>query len=478
MHSSAERLARTGADEGHSVLPFSPLQGVFGDPEMADLFSERAFVESWLEVERALACVQAELGVIPTEAAAAIADEAVIEKVDFPRLRERTRVVGYPIVPLLDQIVSDSSQLVGRYIHWGTTTQDIMDTGLALQMRSGLRRMHGLEIALCRQLSVLADRHRTTILAGRTHAQQAVPTTLGAKVAVWLDEVQRHVERLWAVRRRVIVIQLFGAAGTAAALGGQSQELRHRLAARLEIGSVDVPWHTSRDGLAELGFVLACAAATCGKIAREIIELSRTELDELREVGSPDHGASSTMPQKANPSTSEAIVGMSALARDRVSGLLAAMQGAHERSAGEWQVEWDAIPTLFSLAAACVDLTCGVISTVRVLPDRMRANMESAGGTLMAEAAMMALAPHLGRQRAHELVSAACREARDQQQPFAAALAHQVDERTLAAIGPIDRQLDPYTYLGEADSVVASALRRWAAAEANDNDNSNLQEVT
>ena len=200
------------------------------------------------------------------------------------------------------------------------------------------------------------------------------------------------MERLDAVRARAVVVQLFGAAGTAAALGPDSRAVRHGVAKRLGLGVVDVPWHTARDAVAELGFVLAAAAATCGKLAREVVELSRPEIGEVREEGGHLRGASSTMPQKANPIGSEAVVGLSILAAQHAGALLASMQGTHERAAGEWQAEWDALPLVSAAAAGALAGARRVVAGLSVFPERMRANLDADGGTIMAEAAMMALA--------------------------------------------------------------------------------------
>ena len=258
-------------------MVFLPLVDVFGDDDTARLFSEESLVGAWLEVERALAATQAELGIIPAQAAAEIALAATPERIELASLRERTLVVGYPILPLLEQIGRASPE-AARYLHWGATTQDIMDTGLALIAGRVLDRIEALAQELGGELASTADAHRATVMPGRTHAQPAVPITFGAKLAVWLAELTRHVERLDAVRARAVVVQLFGAAGTAAALGPDSRAVRHGVAKRLGLGVVDVPWHTARDAVAELGFVLAAAAATCGKLAREVVELSRPEI--------------------------------------------------------------------------------------------------------------------------------------------------------------------------------------------------------
>ena len=443
---------------------FLPLVNVFGDEEILERFSEDALVEAWLEVERALALAQAELGILPSEAAAAIAAEATGSKVDLSRLREQTRVVGYPILPLLEQVRAASSSDVARYLHWGATTQDVMDTGLALTLSRALDRVEQLVLALGDVIAARAEDHRTTVMAGRTHGQHAVPITFGGKLAVWLAEVERHLQRLRSARTRVAVVQLFGAAGTGAALGREVRELRHRLAARLSLEAVDVPWHTARDGVAEVGFVLAAAAGTCGKIAREVIELSRPEIGELLEAGGHHRGASSTMPQKANPIGSETVVGMSVLAAQQVPALLAAMQAGHERAAGEWQVEWDAIPAITASAAGALAGTADVIGGLRVFPERMRSNLDVEGGLIMAEAVMMAAATIVGRGPAHDLVYEACATARREGLTLADAMRRELDVELVAALPPLETLLDPAQYLGETDAIVTAALEGWSRA--------------
>lgn len=437
--------------------PFLPLVDVFGDPTMGELFSERAHIESWLEVERALAASQAEQGAIPAKAAAAIEQEATPDKVDLDVLRDSARLVGYPIVSLVAQVAARSPHEVGAYLHWGTTTQDIMDTGLVLMINRGLDRIEELEGGLTDAVATLAERHRAAPIAARTHAQQAVPTTFGAKLAVWIAELRRHRHRLGQVRARVATVSLFGAAGTAAALGPSSRAIRHQVAARLGLRPTDVPWHTSRDGLAELGFVLAALSATCGKIAREIIVLSMPEIGEVRERLAHNRGASSTMPQKSNPISSEVVVGLAVLAREQVSALLAAMQATHERSAGEWQIEWDAVPSLFALSAGCLVHAREAIEGLEVFPDRMRENMLADGGMIMAEAVMMVIAPRLGRLRAHEVVSDACRTARRDRRSLADVLPEVLDEKMLGDLDLPENLLSPESYLGEAEAIVDAA---------------------
>jgi 3-carboxy-cis,cis-muconate cycloisomerase len=440
---------------------FSPLVDVFGDPELIRLFSEQSLVEAWLEFERALADAQAELGVIPAEAAREISAAAVPEHVDLATLREQTLVVGYPILPLLDQIVA-RSPAAGRHLHRGATTQDVMDTGLALVGARAIDHIESVALALGSTLARLAAEHRRTVMAGRTHAQPAVPITFGGKAAVWLSDLAGDVERLRSARTRLAVVQLFGAAGTAAALGPRSRAVRHAVAAKLGLRAVDVPWHTARGGVADAGFALAALAALCGRIAKEVVELSRPEIGELREEGGHHRGASSTMPQKANPIGSEAVIGMSLLAAHYAGALLPALQGTHERSAGEWQVEWDAVPAVFAAAGGAVAGAARIVEGLRVFPERMRANLELEGGTVMAEAAMMALGDVLGRADAHAAVYEASAVARSEGVTLEAALRKTLAHDVLAALPPLGEVLAPDAYLGETDSIVSTACESWA----------------
>ena len=440
---------------------FSPLVDIFGDQEVIRLFSEESLVAAWLEFERALADAQAELGVIPVEAAREIGDAAVPEHVDLASLRERTLVVGYPILPLLEQIVR-RSPAAGRYLHRGATTQDVIDTGLALVTARALDRIESLARTLGDGLATLAETHRRTVMPGRTHAQPAVPITFGAKAAVWLSELARHVDRLRSARTHLAVVQLFGAAGTAAALGPRSRDVRHAVAARLGLRAVDVPWHTARDGVAEAGFALAVLAGLCGRVGREVVELSRPEIGEVREESGNHRGASSTMPQKANPIGSEAVIGMSVLAAQHAGALLAALQGTHERSAGEWQVEWDAVPAVFGAAAGAVAGAARVVEGLRVLPERMRANLELDGGTIMAEAAMMAVGEVLGRAGAHDAVYEASALARSEGLALPEALRKTLAHDVLTALPPLEEVLAPDAYLGESDAIVDAACESWA----------------
>jgi len=441
--------------------PWTMLLDTFGDPEMAEVFSEAATVRAWLAVERALAVAQADAGLVPRDAAAAIARRIDGLAIAEGALDEGFRHVGYPIVRLLALVGQDAPAEVGAWLHWGATTQDIMDTGQALQLHAALARLEALVVELGDRLADLAATHRDTVMAGRTHGQQAVPTTFGAKVAVWLAELARQLDRLREARPRVCAIELFGAGGTSAAMGPQAGRVRHAVAASLGLTPVDVPWHVARDGIAEACFLAAAISSTCVRIAREVADLARTEIGEVREPLTHGRGASSTMPQKANPILSEVAIGMGTIAASQLPAALAAMQGRHERAAGEWQVEWDVLPTLACLAAGGLVAMTTVVEGLVVDEDRMRHNLGQDGGLIMAEALMMALAPATGRAEAHHLVYDLSARARVEDRGLREVVAADLPAELAARLPAVDEMLDPARYTGEAGAIVDAAVSSW-----------------
>jgi len=444
-------------------VPWSPLVGVFGDLAMTAIWSADAEIDCWLRVESALASSQAELGLIPIEAAASIGRVSRLD-IDRKAIAEGMRNVGYPILPLIHSVADRDPSSSGVWMHLGATTQDIMDTALALRLTQSVDRVWELLDLVGDRLAIICTTHRSTIVAARTHAQQAVPTTFGAKVAVWLTELSRHRARLAVVRSRVALVSLHGAGGTSAALGPDAARIRALVATRLGLEATVVPWHTARDSIAEWGFVLALIAATCGKIANEVIQLARTEIDELQEAAGVHRGASSTMPQKANPITSEVVVGFSRLAAAQVPNLLVAMQAGHERSAGEWQIEWDATPQLAGAAAGAITNTNDLVDGLVVRQDAMSANLAKRGGTLMAESVMITLAATIGRSRAHEVVANVVLSM-EEGENLSGALRRCLDSASLETLEPLDERLDPGRYLGDAVTAADAGVEEWTLSK-------------
>jgi 3-carboxy-cis,cis-muconate cycloisomerase len=395
-----------------STTRFELLLRLFGDEETEAIFSEEGLVRSWLDTEVALATAQAELDIVEPASAAAIAQVARVDNIDLPALWSASRIVGYPILPLVNQI--EAALPVGHRgrVHFGATTQDIMDTGLALQLRAAGARQLRLLREFGDQLAALSQRHETTVMAARTHAQQAVPSVLGAKFAVYLSEVARDHARLTAAYDEAVVVSLFGAGGSSASYGPRVQLLRARGAELLGLRTTDVPWHVARDRLANLAAMCVAVSSTAARFAHEVIDLSRPEIGELAEADGHLQGASSTMPQKHNPINCEAIIGAAATAQALAPAMFRAMEAGHERSAGEWQIEWQTLPQLVCLASSAVGNAALVASGLQVFPARMHENLRQDGGLLVSEAYMMLLAAVLGRSAAHDLVYEAAREVR------------------------------------------------------------------
>ncbi len=443
----------------HSAAPpaaiFSMLQRAFGDAVMEAMFSESATVEAWLRTEAALALSQAEIGELGVERAAAIAAACTLENVDLSALWVDTGNVGYPILPLVRQLTERLPEAERGSLHYGATTQDIMDTGLSLQLAAALERLTVLLGDLGDALARQCETHLDTVIAGRTHGQQAVPTTFGAKLATYLQQCIRLRADLSSVREVACRVSLHGAAGTSAGLGPRAAEVRAAMARRLGLVDSDAPWHVTRDGLATLGAWCARAAAISARLAREVIDLSRTEIGEVSESVGHHRGASSTMPQKANPIDSEVIVGMAASVTSAAGSLYRAMEAGHERSAGEWQIEWHQLPQVVVLTAGCLATAARVVDELLVYPERMAANLDAEQGRTLAEAYMFELAPELGREAAHDEVYQAATLSKARSMALLEAL-----EEVSAGRHQVPH-ISPAEWTGQARADAARAVSGW-----------------
>nr|WP_128565204.1 3-carboxy-cis,cis-muconate cycloisomerase [Methylobacterium crusticola] len=445
-----------------TVIDSLLFRDAFGTPAVRAIFSDHALIQRYIEVEIALARAEAACGVIPAEAAREIAARCSFEALDFDLLRRETDNVGYPILPLVHQLVKQCGE-AGRYVHWGATTQDIMDTANVLQIRAGLDLVAADVDALRAILADLSRRHRDTPMAGRTHLQQALPVTFGYKTAIWLAALDRHAERLAQVRPRVLVGSFAGAAGTLASLGEHGLAVQEALCRELGLGVPVSTWHVARDGFAEVVNLLALIAGSLGKIALDVMIMASTEFAEVYEPFVTGRGASSTMPQKRNPISSELMLAASKGVRQQAGLMLDAMVQDLERATGPWHAEWIAIPESFVLTAGALHQARFALGGLVVDAAQMRRNLGISRGLIVAEAVMMALAPHTGRQQAHDLVYAACRVVNEQGGTLAEALAAVPEVARHFDRAAIDRLTDPANYLGSApqmvDRVLASAPR-------------------
>lgn len=436
----------------------SPLYGrSFVDDEMRSIFSSESFVARCVETEVALAQAQARLGIIPAEAAEGIASAASTLALDMDRLRAETEVVGYPILPIIEQLAPHAGE-AGRFLHWGATTQDIMDTATVLQIRTAFdlleRRIGSVRISLAQ----LARDHRVTPMAGRTHLQHALPVTFGYKAAVWLSSFDRHAARLAEIAPRVLVVAFSGASGTLASLGDRGLDVQEALAAELRLGQTPITWHSARDSITEAVQLLALVSGSLAKLAFDISIMMTTELGEVSEPFVRHRGASSTMPQKQNPVSCELILASAKLVRNHATSMLDAMVHDFERATGPWHLEWSAVPEAFALTSGALAQAEFMLSDLRVFPENMSRNLGQSRGLIVAEAVMMALAPHTGRKEAHDMVYTGCRRAVDEDISLFEALKTMTEVAGPLGEKALRRLTDPANYLGQAPQMVDRVL--------------------
>lgn len=445
------------------MLPFSMLLQIAGPSEHVRIWSAEQCLQGWLAFERALVLAQADEGIVSVEHAEAIVAAAHADRIDRDELWATARVVGYPILGLVRQIARATHGDAAGRVHFGATTQDVMDTATALQMQRSLTRLdHGLA-ELGAALAATVDAHRLTVMPARTHAQQAVPTTFGATLATSLAQLVRHRQRIDQARPRVEVVSLYGAGGTGAAYGDGVASVRRGVAERLGLGVRDVSWHAERDGIAEFGWLCVTIAATCARLAKNVVDLSRTEIGEVRERFSAHRGASSTMPQKVNSISSEVIVGLAASASALASALPRMQEAGHERAAGEWHIEWHVIPQLAELAGRALAESAELVEGLHVDADRMRENLSQDGGLVMAEATMIRLADSIGQSAAHDLVYAAAQRVRSAR----ISLTEAVRDEARGAGVELPDLTDASTHdLGEAAQICRRAIDEWRAHPA------------
>jgi 3-carboxy-cis,cis-muconate cycloisomerase len=441
-----------------TVLDSDIFKDMFGTAELRAVFSDDNLLTCYVEAEVALATAQGRLGVIPSEAANAIARLAPTVALDRAALKHEAENVGYPILGLVRQLSAKLGD-AGRYVHWGATTHDIMDTATVLQIRAALAIIERDLGAVSAALANLAQKYRDAPMPGRTHLQQALPITFGYKCAIWLSMLQRHAERLRELKPRVLVAQLGGAAGTLASLGDRGIEVRREYARELKLGDPPITWHVARDAVVETINFLGLVAGSLGKIGFDTMLLMMTELGEVFEPFASHRGASSTMPQKRNPISSEILVANAKAVRQHAGLMLDAMVQDFERATGPWHVEWMAVPESFILTAGSLAQAKFMLEGLVVDEGRMRRNLDLTQGLIVAEAVMMGLAPHLGRQNAHDRVYAACREALGQGRSLFDVLSADPSIRAALPEERLRALCDPANYLGSAAAMVDQVVR-------------------
>jgi 3-carboxy-cis,cis-muconate cycloisomerase len=439
---------------GSTVVDSLIFRDIFSTEAMRRVWSDENRIQKYLDIEVALARVQARLGIIPSEAASEIEKHGEVAQYDLPKLKRRTEAIGYPVLPVVEQLVGLCSKDLGEWAHWGATTQDITDTAAVLQIRESLALVQDDLDAICDSLTELAKKYRDTPLAGRSNLQQAVPITFGFKMAVILAAFERHRTRLAELRPRLLVGEFGGAAGTLASLGSRGLEVQAGLMRDLKLGQPAIAWHTARDCFAEVGCFLGLLTGTLGKVATDVKLMMQTEVGEVAEPFAHGRGSSSTMPQKRNPISCNYILACTSVVRQHAAALLEAVVEDHERSTGPWEIEWIALPEIFLLAGGALAQARRILDGLHVDPKRMRENLDITKGLIVSEAVMMGLAPHMGRQRAHDVVYDICRKVAETGTPLVDLLIQNAEISQHLDRAALEKLVDPANYLGLSGEMV------------------------
>lgn len=437
----------------HSILHHHWLH-----PDVVQLWSDRSLVEHLIRVEVALASAQAELNLIPAEAARAVAARADAATLDYERLRTGIATTMHPFVPLLHQLEAQCGEDAAGYLHWGATTQNIFDTAAALQLKSTHELLVSRIDRAIAELRTLARRHARALQAGRTHGQHALPITFGFKVVAWLAEIERHRERLEQARPGACVANIGGAVGTLASMGGAGREVQRRVAQRLGLEAATVPVRSSADGVAAYANAVVILGATIEKIAAEVVFLQRTEIGELSERDGGGRVGSSTMAQKRNPQLAQNLVAMSCLLRARAPLLVQGMLIGNEGDSSASSVLSFTLPEVAILGVSLADGLGTLLSGLRVDETAMARNLQITKGLIVTEAVMMALGRKIGRHRAHQLLHEVTGECVASGRTIEYALRDNAQVRAVLSAEQLSALLRPENYLGEIAELIDAVL--------------------
>jgi 3-carboxy-cis,cis-muconate cycloisomerase len=433
----------------------------FTQEPMRLIFSDQGRVQGMLDFEAALARAEASIGAIPAEVVNDIVAACDASLYDFDELSIAIGNAGNSAIPLVKALgkqIATRSETAERYVHMGATSQDVMDTGLVLQLRSAVGLLEQDLANLADTLAQQAQRHAGVPMSGRTWLQQATPITLGAKIAGWLGSITRHRQRLKELKPRLLCLQFGGASGSLAALGEMAFPVAEALAGELKLGLPDQPWHTQRDRLAEFASFLGLVAGSLGKIGRDISLMMQTEAGEVFEPAAAGKGGSSTMPHKRNPVGAAVMIGAATRAPGLVATMLTAMPQEHERSLGLWHAEWETLPELCCVVSGSLQQALAVIPGLEVDAERMLQNLDLTHGLVLAEAVSIALAQRIGRDAAHHLIEQCCRRAVEQGKHLREVLGAEPQVAAQLSAQALDNLLNPAHYLGQSKRWVKRAV--------------------
>jgi 3-carboxy-cis,cis-muconate cycloisomerase len=433
------------------------LDPLFGSAAMSEVFSDAARLQRMLDFEAALARAEARCGVIPDAAAQAIASKCKAELIDANALAAATAESANPAIPLVKQLtalVAKHDPDAAQFVHWGATSQDANDTGLVLQIRDAFKILEADLSTLCSSLAKLAQKHRSTPIAGRTLMQQALPTTFGVKVVAWLDGMNRHRDRFAETRERTLVLQFGGAVGTLAALRDKGLQVAKALAAELHLALPAMPWHTQRDRIAEVATTLGLCTGSLGKMARDISLHMQTEIAEVSEPVGDNRGGSSAMPHKRNPVSAAIVLSAATRVPGLVGTMLSAMVQEDERGLGNWHAEWETLPEIFRLTAGALHQMATIVPHLEVDEARMRHNLDATQGLIFAEAITMAMAAYIGKADARKLLEESIQQTRTSGKHLREVLSQNPNVTAHLTSAELDRLFAPENYLGVAEEWV------------------------
>ncbi|EAK9994302.1 adenylosuccinate lyase [Campylobacter lari] len=449
---------------GVSVFDMRLLQDSWSTPAMRAIFSEENRIQKWLDVEAALAKAQAKLGIIPNEAAIEIAKKAHYKFMDMDFIFAEFKKTKHPLVPTVRGLEKACENGLGEYVHFGVTTQDIIDTGIVLQFKEAMTLIKQDLKDIAKNLAKIAKEHKNTAMMGRTLALQALPITFGHKVAIWLSELNRHYERIIELEKRLYVGLIVGAVGTKASLSDKANEVEKLTLESLGLEVPDISWQPARDRFIELGYVLGNINATFNKIAHQLLILAHNEIDEIAEPFGKGQVGSSTMPHKRNPAVSENAVTVSNALRANIAILSDIERHEHERDGQVWKMEWKLLPEAFLMLSVVLANMKFVFDDLEVKKDKMLKNLDTLNGFVLAERVMFALSDHYGKQHAHEIVYENAMRGIENHKTFKVVLLE--DERVSKVLSEkdIDVLMDATTYVGYAPKLVDEFLEKIANA--------------
>ncbi len=434
---------------------------------MRTVCDDEVYLQHMLDFEHALARAEAAVGIIPASAVISIANACHAESFDRPALAEAAVQAGnlaIPLVKMLTAKVASADPSAARYVHWGATSQDVIDTATMLGLRAAINALiTDLDRAITGFVR-LAVQHRETAVVARTWLQHALPMPFGLKLAEYAAALHRSRERLKRIRRETLALQFGGAAGTLAALGDNGLKVAEQLAQELSLPLPDAPWHTHRDRIADVAAALAILTGTCGKIARDVSLMMQTDVAEAFEPADEGRGGSSTMPHKRNPVAAARVLAAATMAPNLAATIMAAQVQDHERSAGPWHAEWPTLPTLQLVTSGALEAIAEIAEGLQVDPERMRANLDMTQGLVMAEAVSMALAEKVGKSEAHHIVEAASRRAIETRRHLRDVLAEDTRVTTHISTDTLEGLFDPMAYQGVAQTLIDRLLASLASA--------------